>query len=245
MTTAYYATALGVLLLSLVRAFGDSYAPSKPEAFTSPSGKHLVRIEPADSVKDSTYFWKNTEFNIFSYNQETENYERVTKFDVEGHPLQLYINDAGTRIVTIDQHFSIGHGQIAAVYDFEGQRLAQWTLKDLFGDVDLFDRSKLPNFRRSTSMIYWRGSVGWDHDQKTIWISPPSTSVVHEDGSITVSHPANMDSYEINLEKVEMKRVPPENKKAEQAGTGQPATSSESKPEGGDKPQPESEGRSR
>ena len=34
-------------------------------------------------------------------------------------------------------------------------------------------------------------------------------------------------------------------KKAEQAGTGQPATRTESKPEGGDKPQPESEGRSR
>jgi hypothetical protein len=33
--------------------------------------------------------------------------------------------------------------------------------------------------------------------------------------------------------------------KAEQAGTGQPATRPESKSEGGDKPQPESEGRSR
>jgi hypothetical protein len=218
MTTAYYATALGVLLLSLVRAFGDSYLPSKPEAFTFHSGKHLVRIEPADSVKDSTYFWKNTEFNIFSYNQETENYERVAKFDVEGHPLHLCINDAGTRIVTIDQHFSRGYGQIAVVYDFKGKRLAQWTLKDLFGDEDLFDRSKLPNFRRTTSMIFWRGSsVGWDHDQKTIWISPPSTSVVHEDGSITDIHPDNMDSYEINLEKFEMKRIPPRNKKAEQA----------------------------
>jgi hypothetical protein len=34
-------------------------------------------------------------------------------------------------------------------------------------------------------------------------------------------------------------------KKAEQAGTGQPATRPESKSEGGDKPQPEAEGRSR
>ena len=34
-------------------------------------------------------------------------------------------------------------------------------------------------------------------------------------------------------------------KEAEQAGTGQPATRPESKSEGGDKPQPESEGRSR
>ena len=34
-------------------------------------------------------------------------------------------------------------------------------------------------------------------------------------------------------------------KKAEQGSTGQPATQPESKPEGGDEPQPESEGRSR
>jgi hypothetical protein len=36
-----------------------------------------------------------------------------------------------------------------------------------------------------------------------------------------------------------------ENREAEQGGTGQPATRPESKSEGGDKPQPESEGRSR
>jgi hypothetical protein len=36
-----------------------------------------------------------------------------------------------------------------------------------------------------------------------------------------------------------------ENKRVEQAGTGQPATRSQSKSEGSDKPQPESEGRSR
>jgi uncharacterized protein (TIGR03067 family) len=38
---------------------------------------------------------------------------------------------------------------------------------------------------------------------------------------------------------------PSQEKKAAQAGTGQPATRSESKSKGGDKPQPESEGRSR
>ncbi len=36
-----------------------------------------------------------------------------------------------------------------------------------------------------------------------------------------------------------------QNKKSEQGGTGQPATRSQSKSEGGDKPQPEAEGRSR
>ena len=40
-------------------------------------------------------------------------------------------------------------------------------------------------------------------------------------------------------------RNAPNKKAAEQAGTGQPATRPESKSEGGDKPQPEAEGRSR
>jgi hypothetical protein len=41
------------------------------------------------------------------------------------------------------------------------------------------------------------------------------------------------------------KQLLPNWKRVEQAGTGQPATRPESKPEGGDKPQPEAEGRSR
>jgi hypothetical protein len=245
MSANHYATALVVLLLSLARAFGDSYAPSRPEAFSSPSGNYVVRIEAADSVENAKIYWKNTEFNVFSYNKETEDYERVNKFDVEGHPLRLFINDAGTRIVTIDQHFGVGYGQIAAVYDSEGKRLAQWTLADLFDFRDLFDPRKLPNFRRTTSSICWRGDAGWNYDQKTIWISAPTTVESHDDGSFTVTHPADIDSYEINLEKVEMKRVPSKRKKAEQAGTGQPATRSQSKSEGSDKPQPEAEGRSR
>jgi hypothetical protein len=245
MPATFYATALVVLLLSMARGFGDSYAPSKPEAFSSPSGMHLVRIEAADSVENPKYYWKNTEFNVFSYNKETEDYERVTKFDVEGHPLRLFINDAGTRIVTIDQHFGVGYGQIAAIYDFDGKRLAQWELEDLFDVESPFDRRGLPNFRRSTSSIYWRGDVGWSFDQKTIWISAPTTFESHDDGSYTVTHPADMDSYEINLERVEMKRVPAKNKKEEQGGAGEPAPRSESDSERSDKPNPKAEGRSR
>ena len=40
-------------------------------------------------------------------------------------------------------------------------------------------------------------------------------------------------------------RIADEKRQAEQAGSGQPATRPESKSEGGDKPQPEAEGRSR
>ena len=54
----------------------------------------------------------------------------------------------------------------------------------------------------------------------------------------------NRDSKgRLDLSKVPLN--PPPKTKGEEAGTGQPATRPESKPEGGDKPQPEAEGRSR
>jgi hypothetical protein len=239
-----FTIAIVILLGFGTRAVADSYAPSTPEAFLSPSGKHLVRIEAADSVENPRFYWKHTEFNLFSYNDTTETYDRVTKFDVEGHPLLLFINDAGTHIVTIDQNFGVGYGQIAAIYDIKGKRLADWNLENLF-KANPFDFRRFPNFRRSTSSIYWRGDAGWSHDQKTIWISPPTKVESHDDGTFTVTHPVDIDSYEINLEKLQMSLVPSKKKKAEQASTGQPATRPESKSEGSDKPEPEAEGRSR
>ena len=208
--------ALLILLVSGTRAIADSFAPSMPEAFPSPSGKYIVRIEAADSVENPRLYWKSTEFNVFSYNEKAETYDRVTKFDVEGHPLLLFVNDAGTHIITIDQNFGVGHGQIAAIYNFEGRRLAQWTLKDLFKVENLFDPRKPPNFRRSTSSIYWRDDARWNDDQKSIRISAPAKLKLHDDGSFTETHPADVDSYVIDLGNLEMRRVPPRTKKAEQ-----------------------------
>jgi hypothetical protein len=211
-----YATTLACVLLFLMPVFGDSYAPSRPQVFSSPSGKYLVRIEAADSVENARFYWKSTEFNVFSYNEEKDGYERVSEFDVEGHPLELFINDAGTHIISIDQQFGTGYGQIAAVYDFKGKRLAQWTLKDLFNVENLFDSKKLPKFRQSTSSIQWRGDAGWDYEQKKIWISAPTTFESRNDGSFTVTHPVDMDSYEIDFVKLQMSRIPAKNKKSGQ-----------------------------
>jgi hypothetical protein len=237
-----FAVGFVILLGCCMRAPADSFAPSTPEVFVSPSGKHLVRIEAADSVKIPRFYWKQTEFNLFSYNDATETYDRVTKFNVEGHPLLLFINDAGTHIATIDEHCGVGYGQIAAIYNIEGKRLAQWTLVDLF-KADPLDLHAFPNFRRSTSSIYWRGDAGWSHDQKTIWISSPAKFESHADGSVTVTHPAEVDSYEIDLEKLQMSLVP-SRKKNEQVDAEHPTTTPESTPEREGKSQLESDGRS-
>lgn len=233
-----FVVAIMILLACGTRLNADSYLPSRPEAFLSPSGKNLVRIEAADSVKNAQYYWKHTEFNVFSYNEKTENYERITKFDVEGHPLKLFINDAGTYIVTIDQQFGSGFGQIAAIYDLKGKRLAQWTLRDVLHVGNDINLRRLPNFRKSTSSIYWRGGAGWSLDQNTIQISQPPTSETQQDRFFTITYPADIDSYEIDIKKLEMRLVNPTNKKEKGSGAAQPTATPESKPERPEKPKP-------
>ena len=212
-----------LLLLAVCKTtFGDSFLPAEPGVFSSPAGKYLVRIEAADSVKDARGYWKQTEFNVFAYDEKTEAYQRLVKFNVEGHPLRLFVNDAGTHVVTIDQHFGVGYGQIAAIYSMDGKRLAEWKLTDFFGAQSLYDlRGPLRDFRRSTSSIYWRGDAGWNRDQKSIWIAAPKRIDREEDGS-AVRLP-DLDSYVIDLDKIEMKRVTPNaaDQPATRGGKGQ------------------------
>jgi hypothetical protein len=97
--------------------------------------------------------------------------------------------------------------------------MAQWDLEGVF-KVSPYDFRSFPRFVRSTSSIYWRGNAGWNYDQKSIWIAAPRGSLLNKNAS----HQANMNSYLIDLEKLEIKLVPPETEKAEQAGADQPAT---------------------
>ena len=75
---------------------------------------------------------------------------------------------------------------------------------------------------------------------------PKTTIYINETDSCTVDgDPRELRYMCHGLERWFMATLVPESKTAEQAGTGQPVTRSESKSEGSDKPQPEAEGRSR
>ena len=75
---------------------------------------------------------------------------------------------------------------------------------------------------------------------------PVSHDAAHEVSKGKLIDPESDDSKVLlSLEAFEARLRPHLKKKAEQAGTGQPATRPESKSEGGDKPQPDAEGRSR
>ena len=75
---------------------------------------------------------------------------------------------------------------------------------------------------------------------------PKTTIYINETDSCTADgDPRDLRYMCRGLHSWFMATLDPESKKAEQGGTGQPATRPESKSEGSDKPQPEAEGRSR
>jgi len=198
-----------VLLISQAKLYGDSFLPSSPEAFTSPNGSYIVRIEASQKVKNAKFLWEFTTFRVFKYNKDSSLYVFVGKFDVKGHPLEVLINDAGSHIVTVDQKYAgRGYGQIAALYTLQGKQLKEWSLKNLFKVDSVFDEEGLPKFRRTASSIIWRSDVGWSYDQRSVWVGAPTTFELKEDGSFTIRHGKEFDSYLIGLDKVEMKRVP-------------------------------------
>ena len=80
------------------------------------------------------------------------------------------------------------------------------------------------------------------------WILYPDGSITYFDSQCACSWPKNgiyCHDSQYEAGKPEVMKAASERQQAEQAGAGQPATRPESKSEGGDKPQPESEGRSR
>jgi hypothetical protein len=84
-----------------------------------------------------------------------------------------------------------------------------------------------------TSRLSSVGTWEWHFDDGMIYR-------VHPSWSGPLSKPIALKLEATNLQIITANKT-----KAEQAGTGQPATRSQSKSEGSDKPQPEAEGRSR
>ena len=105
---------------------------------------------------------------VYQLNTETQDYHESSRFNIEGNPVELFINDAGDRIVTLDQYFGIGQGpRVVVVYSTKGRELKKWGLKDFY------DKKKIENLPETTASVIWRGSAGWTIDQKGIKIFRP------------------------------------------------------------------------
>jgi hypothetical protein len=129
-------------------------------------------------------------------------------------------------------------GPQAAAYELIGMAWWQWDSQG--GDYDRDYPIKV--------VVYWdqtkeetakRHPVNQAKDQDFRYVEY-SKAVEYLEQTIKDFQEAKLDTKTMERALAQLKK-----QKAEQAGTGQPATRPESKSEGSDKPQPEAEGRSR
>lgn len=177
-------------------ALADSWAPPTPQTVSSPKGEFLLRAIPPSKLNEEGQKWIKMLFIVYQLNGETQAYRETSRFHVEGHPIELFINDSGDRIVALDQYFGIGQGpRVVAVYNGKGRELKKWALKDFY------DKKKLDRLPESTASVHWRGQAGWTGDQKGIWISKPTLFVERKD---------DFDDYILDVRRLEItKRVYP------------------------------------
>lgn len=106
---------------------------------------------------------------VYRLDTASQDYRETCRFTVEDYPIEFFINDAGDRIVTMDQWFGIGQGpSVVSVRDGKGRELKKWALKDFY------DRKKIGQLSESTASVYWRGDAAWMGDQKGILIAKPT-----------------------------------------------------------------------
>ena len=150
-------------------AFADSWAPATLQTVSSPRGDFLLRSIPPKRQSEDGKTWSKMIFIVYRLDPDSQDYRETNRFEVEGHPLELFINDAGDRIVTMDQYFGIGQGdRVVVVYNASGRELKHWALKEFY------DKKTIGDLTESTASVYWRGEAGWMSDQKSIWIEKPT-----------------------------------------------------------------------
>lgn len=175
--------------------------PATPETISSPEGKFLLRKIPSENSKNLRTIWLETTLIVYKLDSITQHYNELHRFAVKGHPGELFIDDSGSRIVTLDEYFGMGQGSnVVVVYDIKGRILRRWNL------TDFYDKSKFAKLRRSTSSIYWRGDVNWSDDQKTLNISNPSSLIRSDDKSYSISYENEFPSF--ILDPFELKLLP-------------------------------------
>ncbi len=150
-------------------AWADSWAPATPQTVSSPEGKSLLRAIPPKRLDNDGKKWSKMHLIVYRLNEGSQDYQETTRFHIEHHPLDFFINDAGDRIVMLDQYFGVGLGpRVVAVYNGQGRELKTWSLEDFY------DGKKIKHLTHTTASVIWRGSTGWVHDQNALYLSKPT-----------------------------------------------------------------------
>jgi len=169
------------------------YIPTKSRTFISPSGDFILKtLLPEELQGDEPTIWKETNILLFKYNPTSLTYSVISSFKMKGDPSDVFLNKEGTRIVTIDQKGSLGRGEIVRIYDFKGNKLKAWTLKDVFQREK---RVKSSQFSSGS----WRGRVFWSGSNLSIDFP---YNVDHE--NMVITHDLKSYRYVINVNELRM-----------------------------------------
>ena len=154
-----------IILLHLITpcAFADSWTSPTPQTVSSPKGEFLLRSIPPQRLEGDK--WSKMIFIVYRLEQVSQDYREISRFPIDSHPDDLFINDAGDRIVL----FGRAPGpRVVAVYDARGRELKKWAL------TDFYDKKKIDKLPETTTLVLWRGKTGWMSDQQYIFISKPT-----------------------------------------------------------------------
>ena len=180
-----------IILLHLITpcAFADSFTAPTTQTVSSPKGEFLLRSLPPLRLEGDK--WSEMIFIVYRLEEATQDYREISRFPIDSHPDDFFINDTGDRIVI----FGRAPGpRVVAVYDARGRELKKWDLKDFY------DKKKIDKLPETTTLVLWRGKTGWMPYQNGILISKPE---LHGESN------ADLDDYLLDLKLLKItKRAP-------------------------------------
>lgn len=197
-----------IITFTLISALGGSIINITPKVFSSPAGKFIVRVEAAEDVKDKKRIWARTTLSIHKFFPGKNNYSRIGEFQIEGHPLEVFIDDECERIIILDQKYELGAGNIIVVYDNKGELLKKWTLKDIFPELytpeDGYTKLMEKFGVSSPGLKAWRENASWSWNQNVIIIQSPHNRERKEDGTYVITQSPNIHPYVLDPFKLEL-----------------------------------------
>jgi hypothetical protein len=133
----------------------DSWPAPRPTTVWNDDGTRFVRIEPGSSLGETVGFAGAAKGaharGLFYRRQPDRSYRLVADVELANPvaPVDLLLSRSG-HLVTFDNWHNVGYGDVVAIYDPQGRRVAAWKLEQLY------PREALEKISQSVSSRWWR-----------------------------------------------------------------------------------------
>jgi hypothetical protein len=137
-----------------VSGYPDKWSPPSPSAYTSPSGKLVLRILPGDSQSG-----KKPVAVILELSGDGESYTKKKEFPLVNResPVEACISDEA-EVFTFDDWGMMGFDHVVVWYAADGKKKSEYSLNQLFPAKQL---AEIKRKHRSVSSIRWRDGKPW------------------------------------------------------------------------------------